>query len=170
MIAITLRRLVLLMAVTRERVTAPDIADALNVTARLVAKNLHSLAVDSLVAVAGWRMPTDRDPGAREFAATEKGRLNLRIPLDTPLVWPQPKQPARATVAAPAAKASPKPDGTSRARPVPQPQRAGGPPDQHDVDDDAAPLLRAPRQRTNSGSGVIAGWITIGRGYKWGSH
>lgn len=152
---ITLRQIVLLCASQRSRVTAPEIAELLDLQVRVVAKHVAACVSDALLEVSGWRLPTDRDSGAREFQLTGAGRAALRIPRDTPMKWPTRSAPETVTHHTPAPRA-------------PAPNSALLFVESEAVADDPPP--RPARPRTHSGSGVIAGTIEIGRGYRWGSH
>lgn len=80
-----LRQLVLLMIIRHERVTIPEVVSQFGVSYHAAAKNLHSLAANSLAKVVGSLPREGRRPLRKVYGPTALSREALKIPLETEL-------------------------------------------------------------------------------------
>lgn len=170
----TLEQLVLLVLVREQTATIPELVDRFDKTYELMSRVMRGLRTAELTEVTATRPHTDRHPACHVFSPTKGAIGALKIPYETPLpprfnapVLVSPiAAPAAVVAAAPAAEDARPPRDGKRALKA---ERAAAVPAPDDELDAPPPTAARPRTRSNSGSGVIAGWITIGRGYKWGS-
>lgn len=152
-----LEQLFLLVLLREQSATIPELVDRFDKTYEVTARVMRHLRDADLAKVTAVRPHTDRHPACHVFAPTAAARGALKIFYETPLPPKLGIVPAERT-APPAADCSAAPSQN-----VAEPAVAEVP---DDDGFDAPPVRLGGGGR--SGSGVIAGPITIGRGYRWG--